>query len=97
MFSNFNYLSLALVTPCVMLESFACKETQLVYKGIASRKLPSEIQNVARRKLRMIHNALRIEDLKLKATSLRSLKGIGPVIIALGKSAVANCLQVGAK
>ena len=59
-----------------MLESFACKETQLVYKGIASRELPSEIQNVARRKLRMIHNALRIEDLKAPpGNKLEKLKG----------------------
>lgn len=68
-----------------MLESFACKETELIYKGIASRKLPSEIQNVARRKLRMIHNALRIEDLKTPpGNMLEKLKGIGPVIIVFG-------------
>lgn len=59
-----------------MLESFACKETELIYKGVASRKLPSEIQNVARRKLRMIHNALRIEDLKAPpGNMLEKLKG----------------------
>ena len=76
MFSNSNYLSLALVTPCVMLGSFACKETEIIFLGQASRKLPFEIQNVARRKLRMMNNALRIEDLKAPpGNKLEKLKG----------------------
>jgi len=41
-----------------------------------SQKLPSEIQNVARRKLRMINNAQDINDLRIPpAIRLEKLKG----------------------
>jgi toxin HigB-1 len=40
-----------------------------------SKKLPSEIQNVSRRKLRMINNAFNIADLKIPpANKLEKLK-----------------------
>ena len=47
-----------------MIESFGDKETEKVWNGIYSKKLPSEIQQIARRKLRMINNAQDINDLK---------------------------------
>ena len=76
MSSNLKYLSLALVTPSVMLLSFACTESELVFTGIASRRFPVHIQNVARRKLRMINNALHIEDLRVPpGNKLEKLKG----------------------
>ena len=37
-----------------MIETFGDKETELIYNGTQSKKLPPTIQNVARRKLRMI-------------------------------------------
>ena len=46
-----------------MIKSFGDKETEKIWNGIQSRKLPSEIQNVARRKLRMINNAQNVNDL----------------------------------
>lgn len=47
-----------------MINSFADSETELIYNGNVSRKLPPTIQNTARRKLRMIAAAKVIEDLK---------------------------------
>lgn len=47
-----------------MLKSFADKETELIWSGRRSRKLPPDIQNVALRKLRMIDQSARIEDLR---------------------------------
>ncbi len=48
-----------------MINSFADSETELIYNGKLSRKLPPTIQNTARRKLRMIAAAKVIEDLKV--------------------------------
>ena len=48
-----------------MIRSFGDSETESIYNGIKSKKLPPEIQNIARRKLRMISAAKVIEDLKI--------------------------------
>lgn len=48
-----------------MIIDFGNKETEKIWNGIQSRKLPSDIQNVARRKLRMINNAQNINDLRI--------------------------------
>ena len=48
-----------------MIKSFGSKETEKVWEGIRSNKLPNEIQNVARRKLRMINNAQNVNDLRI--------------------------------
>jgi proteic killer suppression protein len=59
-----------------MIKSFGDKETELIWEGIRSRKLPNEIQNMARRKLRMINNAHDINDLRIPpANRLEKLKG----------------------
>ena len=59
-----------------MIKSFGDKETEKIWNGIQSRKLPTEIQNVARRKLRMINNAQHITDLRIPpANRLEKLKG----------------------
>ncbi|TVR86327.1 MAG: plasmid maintenance system killer family protein [Saprospirales bacterium] len=59
-----------------MIGSFADKETEKIWVGERSRKLPPEIQQVARRKLRMINNAGRINDLRIPpANRLKKLKG----------------------
>jgi toxin HigB-1 len=56
--------------------SFSCKETERVWDGIKSKVLPSEIQQIARRKLRMINNADNINDLRIPpANQLKKLKG----------------------
>jgi proteic killer suppression protein len=59
-----------------MIKGFGDKETELIWNGSRSRKLPNEIQDIARRKLRMINNSQDINDLKVPpANRLEKLKG----------------------
>lgn len=59
-----------------MIINFASIEAYKIWKGQRSRKLPSDIQNIARRKLRMIHNAIDLNDLRIPPNNrLESLKG----------------------
>ncbi len=59
-----------------MLKSFGDKISEKNWNGIRSEKLPNEIQDVARRKLRMIHNAQDVNDLRIPpANRLEKLKG----------------------
>jgi len=59
-----------------MLITFACRETEMIFHGRVSKKLPSNIQQVARRKLRMINNALDLNDLRVPpGNQLEKLKG----------------------
>ena len=46
-----------------MIVSFRDTETATIWEGRRSRKLPSDIQSVALRKLRLINNAKRLDDL----------------------------------
>ncbi len=46
-----------------MIESFACKETEKIFRGRVSRKLPRDIQKTARRKLLYLHEAEDLNDL----------------------------------
>lgn len=58
-----------------MIKSFKCSETEKIWKGTFSKKLPSHIQQVARRKLRMLNNAQTLNDLKAPpANKLEALK-----------------------
>lgn len=59
-----------------MIESFNDKETEKIFKGERSRKLPDNIQNLARRKLRMLNNSQNLNDLKVPPSNyLKKLKG----------------------
>ena len=59
-----------------MIISFRCEETQKIFEGVRSRKLPSDIQQVSRRKLRMINSAESLNDLRIPpANRLEALKG----------------------
>ena len=59
-----------------MIQSFADKPTEKIWKGKFSSKLPNEIQPIARRKLRMINNAYSINDLRIPPSNrLEKLKG----------------------
>lgn len=59
-----------------MIKSFSCSQTENIWLGKKSRKFPSEIQNTARRKLRMINNSFSINDLRIPpANRLEKLKG----------------------
>ncbi len=44
-----------------MIVSFACKETEKIWQGVRSRKLPSDIQERALRKLLFIKRLSRIK------------------------------------
>ena len=58
-----------------MITDFHDEETLKVWRGEFSRRLPNQIQDVARRKLRMLHNAQRIEDLRIPPNNrLEALK-----------------------
>lgn len=60
----------------VMIKSFKCRETQKIWFGNRSKKLPGNIQNVARRKLRMINAALTLTDISVPPNNrLERLKG----------------------
>ena len=59
-----------------MIKTFGDKETEKIWNGIYSKKLPSEIQQIARRKLRIINNAQDINDLRVPpGNRLEKLKG----------------------
>ncbi len=59
-----------------MIKEFGDKESEKIWNGVRSRKLPNEIQNVARRKFRMLNNAQDINDLRIPpANRLEKLKG----------------------
>ena len=59
-----------------MIKSFGDKETEKVWNGQFSKKLPNDIQPTARRKLRMINNAQDINDLRVPpGNRLEKLKG----------------------
>ncbi len=48
-----------------MIQSFADPETELIWSGRRSRKLPSDIQAVALRKLRLLNQARVLGDLRV--------------------------------
>lgn len=59
-----------------MIKNFGDKESEKIWNGVRSKKLPNDIQNIARRKLRMLNNAQDINDLRIPpANRLEKLKG----------------------
>ena len=59
-----------------MIRGFRDRETESVWKGDVSRRLPQDIQPVARRKLRMLNNARTLNDLRVPpANRLEALHG----------------------
>ena len=59
-----------------MIRSFADRETELIWSGRRSRRLPSDMQAVALRKLRLINVAKGLDDLRLPpGNRLELLKG----------------------
>lgn len=59
-----------------MITSFASEETRLIFQGTRSKKLPFEIQNTARRKLKYIDAAKNLGDLRAPpGNHLEALKG----------------------
>jgi proteic killer suppression protein len=59
-----------------MIISFGNSETEQVWLGNRVKKLPIEIQNIGRRKLRIINNSVDIADLRIPpANRLEKLSG----------------------
>lgn len=59
-----------------MIVSFRNSDTEKVWNGIRVKKLPTEIQNNGRIKLRMINNSVNWTDLKVSpANRLEKLSG----------------------
>jgi proteic killer suppression protein len=59
-----------------MIASFRERETATIWDGRRSRHLPGNIQAVALRKLRLINNAGRLEDLRVPpGNRLETLQG----------------------
>ena len=59
-----------------MIVSFGSKETEKIWSGIRVAKIPNEIQEIGRRKLRMLNNSQNLNDLKIPPSNrLEKLSG----------------------
>jgi len=59
-----------------MIESFACKESEKIFHREFSKRLPTNIQQAAYRKLKMLHRSSTIQDLRVPpANRLEALSG----------------------
>jgi proteic killer suppression protein len=59
-----------------MIRSFACRETEGLFNDQTSRRLPPQIQRASRRKLLLLHQARRLDDLRVPyGNHLEALKG----------------------
>ena len=59
-----------------MIISFGAKETEKIWNGERVKKTPNEIQEIGRRKLRMLNNSQNIIDLQIPPSNrLEKLKG----------------------
>ena len=59
-----------------MIISFGSKETEKIWNGIVVKKPSIEIQQISRRKLRMLHNSLNLIDLRIPPSNrLEKLTG----------------------
>ena len=67
-----------------MIISFGNKLTERIWIGERVKKLPPEIQNTGRRKLRMINNAVDLQDLSIPpANRLEKLIGKGKDVYSI--------------
>jgi proteic killer suppression protein len=59
-----------------MITSFGSKETEKIWNGDRVKNLPQEIQQIGRRKLRMLNNSQNLIDLKVPPSNkLEKLSG----------------------
>lgn len=59
-----------------MIISFGSKETERIWNGELVKRFSREIQEISRRKLRMLNNSQNISDLKIPPSNrLKKLKG----------------------
>ncbi len=60
-----------------MILNFGDKDTESIRNGIRVKNLPLEIQNIGRRKLRMLNNSQTITDLRIPPSNrLEKLSGL---------------------
>ena len=63
-----------------MIRSFSDDQTERISVGQQSRKLPPDIQQTARRKLRQLENSDRLDDLRIPSGNrFEQLKGFTPL------------------
>jgi proteic killer suppression protein len=59
-----------------MIISFGTKDTEKIWEGEKVKRIPIEIQNIGRRKLRMLNNSQNIADLRIPPSNrLEKLAG----------------------
>jgi len=59
-----------------VIKSFNCRETERIYRGRFSRRLPRDIQRLAARKLEMLTSASQLKSLRIPPSNrLEKLKG----------------------
>ena len=59
-----------------MIENFACAETEKIFRGQVSRRLPADIQRTARRKLLQLQAAAQLLDMAVPpGNRLEALRG----------------------
>jgi proteic killer suppression protein len=59
-----------------MIASFGSKSTEKIWRGERVKGLPGEVQEIGRRKFRMINNSVNIGDLRIQpANPLEKLSG----------------------
>ena len=58
-----------------MIRSFANKETERIWEGLLSRRLPQEVQDVGLRKLRILNRVSSVEELRIPLNRLERLVG----------------------
>ena len=60
----------------IMIKSFNSKETEKIWNGSFSKEYPDNIQDLARKKLRMLNNSYDLSDLRIPPSNrLEKLKG----------------------
>jgi proteic killer suppression protein len=58
-----------------MIISFGSKATEQIWNGIRIKKIPLEVQNIVRQRLRMMTNSQEISDLRIPPSNrLESLR-----------------------
>lgn len=59
-----------------MIASFGEKQTEKIWQGTRVKELPNEIQQIGRRKLRMLNNSQNLNDLRVPPSNkLEKLSG----------------------
>ncbi len=59
-----------------MIVSFGDTDTERIWQGVRVKKIPGEIQQIGRRKWRMINNSINLNDLRIPpANRLEKLSG----------------------